>query len=545
MSDPSTTLRSDDLDGAHLRWHVYDAAAHHITFAPPDDGEDPTLWTVWIVAHIDGEVRNGGFEQLLDNHWARLRASGEVAEDFEGPTPHAAGWGEALRRIGADTAAALVDEMTTRLDRKPKTERAKFLAEGTFGRSPVPLRKTLKRGSREWLYLNPSVLEILGEWIHARLDSGPIATLIAAGEVSAPSILHNGSQLHAACRETNPSWVARRLAAGDDPNAQDDAGYSPLSHVLKDRLPGPSRLAVVDLLCTAGADVNDAGPLGRLPLVEAVDDLELTQRLLSAGADPNAKNNEGNAPLHVVTDPKIAKALLAAGADPNLRDPTGRTPLLCAVARDKHNHPPSKKLYRVLVKGGGDPNAVDAEGRDAGSFAYNADRGLYELADLGWVPTVIADEDGLHGETALHRAARNKNCLLSGWLLDQGYDPNPRLRRACLKSGCPAGSTPLDIAEACENRRVGPELRKRGAKHGERAGWTLVIDADAEERPFADAVSAANDALDGFQFPDGARVKSVRGPHFWPVRVVERLDESSARDLAERLIAAGLSVRLL
>ncbi|HEU0068058.1 MAG TPA: ankyrin repeat domain-containing protein, partial [Nitrospiraceae bacterium] len=59
-------------------------------------------------------------------------------------------------------------------------------------------------------------------------------------------------------------------------------------------------------------------------------------RILEADADPNAKDYEGNTPLHLVVcngSAECVKLLLEAGADPNTTkgDVNGDTPLHLAV----------------------------------------------------------------------------------------------------------------------------------------------------------------------------------------------------------------------
>jgi ankyrin repeat protein len=57
------------------------------------------------------------------------------------------------------------------------------------------------------------------------------------------------------------------------------------------------------------------------------------ESLLSSGADPNALDSSGSAPLHVVQSTSIMCSLLNHGADPNLHDARGRRPIETAVQR--------------------------------------------------------------------------------------------------------------------------------------------------------------------------------------------------------------------
>lgn len=102
-------------------------------------------------------------------------------------------------------------------------------------------------------------------------------------------------------------------------------------------------------------------------LEQAVDTLGLLERLLRAGADPTAQNNDGDTPLHVVArntvgldgptfglNVALMQQLVRAGADINAQNARGETPLHCAA---------QYQTVHALLECGADPNLVDAEGR--------------------------------------------------------------------------------------------------------------------------------------------------------------------------------------
>ena len=92
-------------------------------------------------------------------------------------------------------------------------------------------------------------------------------------------------------------------------------------------------LAAAKVLLKYGADLDRPGSFSdRTPLHEALMHtlIEMTELLVEAGADPNARDRSGQTPLHYAAawgSPRAVSLLLEHGADPSAADNIGRTPL--------------------------------------------------------------------------------------------------------------------------------------------------------------------------------------------------------------------------
>jgi uncharacterized protein len=102
---------------------------------------------------------------------------------------------------------------------------------------------------------------------------------------------------------------------------------------------------------------------GRRPLHYAALDRDLgaIKRLLAAGADPGAADDDGWTPLHFAAQeyaPEVCAALLGAGASVDPQDGYGNTPLSTAVFNSRGRG----EVIRLLRANGADPHRANASG---------------------------------------------------------------------------------------------------------------------------------------------------------------------------------------
>ncbi|MHB8728226.1 MAG: ankyrin repeat domain-containing protein [Sulfuricaulis sp.] len=174
------------------------------------------------------------------------------------------------------------------------------------------------------------------------------------------------------------------LSSGADPNRVDSWGYTPFQRACRG-----DRADVVALILKHGASVNLKVACmlcldrDQLPLQLATN-VEITKKLIDAGADVNATGKDGTTALHYVSSPEIAQLLIAKGANVNAVYADGRTPLMVDLQlyeQFRYNLASAEKYRQIaelLVRNGARLDIKIRSGIDA--FRFTSDDKL--KADL-------------------------------------------------------------------------------------------------------------------------------------------------------------------
>jgi hypothetical protein len=181
----------------------------------------------------------------------------------------------------------------------------------------------------------------VGTALHSAADNGHlevVRSLLKCGVDVDARGYWDQSPLQRASVSGHLKVVQCLLDHGADANFQDRSQFTPLSVAVR-----RARFKIVGVLLEHNADVNSQDKYGVTPLHEAFtlsNDSAIIRSLLKFGANPNARNNERQTPLHLVSSwglmplrLEVAHTLLAHGADVDAEDGHGRTLLQLALAR--------------------------------------------------------------------------------------------------------------------------------------------------------------------------------------------------------------------
>jgi len=175
----------------------------------------------------------------------------------------------------------------------------------------------------------------------------------------------NMSALMGAAAYDQPDMVQLLLDKRAEVNLQGNEYYTALNYAAH----GSGSLEIVQKLIKAGADPNIKTQYGDNALTLAIDaeNFHLVEPLLKAGADPNVESHNGFIALIQASakgNVEAVKLLLEYGADVNKQTKNKRDNALILAADNNH-----LDVIKVLLEAGADPNIKNDTGKDAEGYA--------------------------------------------------------------------------------------------------------------------------------------------------------------------------------
>ena len=294
-------------------------------------------------------------------------------------------------------------------------------------------------------------------------DCPELCSMLLEHKAKIDAVDKDGNQpLHLACKRLNSKTRQLLLHHNADANVLNNKKYKPW-HLASQRLTSSYTKAIdgngnnalykaaesadlhtVQLLVDWTADVNEVNEDGQTPLHAAAggekDCPELCSILLKHNAKIDAVDKDGNQPLHLACrkyHTKTGRLLLSNQADANALNKDVQTPLHTAAGGEKD----CPELCSMLLEHNAKIDAVDKDGNQplhlacklrhaaTGNLLLSHGADVTALNKQQQSPLHLANESilkffHLHGDHALHIAARNGDIQTVQLLVDCGADVN-------------------------------------------------------------------------------------------------------------------------
>jgi ankyrin repeat protein len=315
-------------------------------------------------------------------------------------------------------------------------------------------------------------------------DPAMAEKLLAAGADPNKALMSGETPLMVAAKRGNMDTVRVLLKGGANPNAQEDnAGQTALMWAISQH-----QAPVVAELVKHGADVELASKVGTTPLMFAAqqDDVESARILIGAGAKVNdAQPKSGLTPLLIATAMSNAKTvdlLLENGANPNAVDRDGYAPLHKAVRDsdygiDFDTREATLTIVKSLLKHGADPNLrIRQDKAKAAAEIKNGSNVAIKRRTALTVTEIL-----LQGATPVVLAAEVNNLDVIKTLVEAGADPNIPTESGTTALIMASGAgTDVQRAREPAERAMAVQTAKYLVEHGAdvnhagQFGWTAL-----------------------------------------------------------------------
>ena len=251
--------------------------------------------------------------------------------------------------------------------------------------------------------------------------------------------------LHIAVSNKNDALVKALISNGADLAIKDESGWTPLHSAVYNRnydlvqalIRNGVDLAIKDESNKTAYDIaeknNDKQAMdllyrdidGRTKLhhviMKVYPCLKEIKRLIALGVYVDAKDRNGNTPLHWASGnghADVVKLLIDRGAKVGVRNGRGETPLSCVIRSCWRDIEKAKAIIEALIKAGADINAKNKDGNTA--LHWVSECGHADVVKLFIKAEADINAKNKDGDTALHRARENNHADVVELLIGKG-----------------------------------------------------------------------------------------------------------------------------
>jgi ankyrin repeat protein len=301
--------------------------------------------------------------------------------------------------------------------------------------------------------MNPGVTEDLENFVTSMIEMEPAKRpgnmkdvrerLEEIVNVKKVAICHSEQpalNLFQGSEESKFSLISRSFAIAQDDRLSDNASFT---HPQLIKAISEGDQAEVERLISLGADVNARSKTNDTPLHWAASNglTKIAEILTSRGADVNVKGELGYTPLHAAVisgQIEASQMLTSRGADVNAKDDDGNSPLQLEIKQKRRI-----KIIKMLISGGADVNTKDNNGN---TILHNElSKDCTKIAEMLIAKDADVNARDNCGDTLLHKAASHGYLEFAELLISRGADVNAKN---------PEGETPLQNAIRFGHKRI-------------------------------------------------------------------------------------------
>ncbi|WP_426473897.1 ankyrin repeat domain-containing protein [Chryseobacterium balustinum] len=402
--------------------------------------------TIWLAIRIDGEIKNGGIEQLFSN----------LGEGFDPDC-----FSEVLKNIKSEKGEEIVQKF---IDFIYQSDEHKNSFYGDYT-SVSGFNKTLKKLhnelSDEYYRLDPSVEALIVQYAEENWDN------VAFQEAIKEVVFENEEKdeaaligdLNDAIKSGNVATIKKILKVLKTVNQACEYGFVPIIE-LTELSSNAKKIEICKLLIDHGADLNFRDKYQNSVLHKAAESdnsIEFIEFLLDQGMDIETKDDYDNTPLFNTNyNPENANLLISRGANVHAKNRNSYSPLTKMLDRyegwygnqyAKNYHPKIKKVIDLLLAAGAGFNKeiLIHETTELAKFAEDP-KMLKHLLKQKSVKDAPEFNPDYQKWSAVFQASLKGNIESLKLLTDKGAFLNQTLDVPHYETKTFSGGTPMNVA---------------------------------------------------------------------------------------------------
>lgn len=429
--------------------------------------------TIWLAIRIDGEIKNGGIEQLFSN----------LGESFDPDC-----FIEVLKNIKSEKGEEIVQKFIDfiyRTDEHRNSFYGDYVSVSGFNKT---LKKLNNELSDEYYRLDPSVEAMIVQYAEKNWNN--MAFQEAIKDVVFKSRDKNEEaltgDLNDAINSGNIEAVKKILKVLKTVNQACKYGFVPIIELTN--LSGDAKkIEICKLLIGHGANLNFRDRYQNTVLhnaAESDNSLEFIQFLLDQGMNIEIKDDYDNTPLfNTHYSPGNASLLISRGANVQAKNKNGYSPLTKMLDRyaswygnqyAKQYHPKIKKVIDILLKAGAafSTEILIYETTELAKFAEDPKMLKYLLKQKSVKEAPEFNPD-YNKWSAVFQASLKGNIDCLKLLAEKGALLNQTLEVSHYETNTFIGATPLNVALNDETRTF---LTSENGSLGKRKSYSLFLE---------------------------------------------------------------------